>query len=383
MYKSTIAFFLIVLCLVIVIARHNSRRISQNAGVAAVASSAAPTPVKSTILVPPPSASPVITSASPAPVAANTPVASDFQKIADRVAPAVILISVFDSSGKLLRNGTGFFVSEDGRLVTSWSVVDGGANAVAKTSDGQIYNVLGILAEAAPTDIAVLKAQVKQHVPFLSPNKAAAAAPGTQIAAIGSSLSHHEQAISQASVASRRSDANSEWLELSTPIPGESLGAPVVNEKGDILGLVALQRGQGPAVNVVRMTTSLETIFAKIEPRTKPAWLAAGGSPTPPADGPLQKPKIPLAGAHPSGNSRLIFSPVPQYPTAARHSLFPIKGTGRYRVQFRSNGEVRDVQVVQSTRFETLDSAAVEALRHWKSMPGEEWTATVPITFQP
>ena len=60
-----------------------------------------------------------------------------------------------------------------------------------------------------------------------------------------------------------------------------------------------------------------------------------------------------------------------------------MKGTGRYRVQFKSNGEVRDVQVVQSTRSETLDSAAVEALRHWKAAPGEEWTATVPITFQP
>lgn len=387
MYKSRIAFFLIVLCLVIVIAKYNSRKISQTAGAAVVAASVTPAPAKSTILIPPPSTSPAATSASPVAVATHTAAAPDFQKVADRVAPAVILISVFDPSGKLLRNGTGFFVSDDGRLLTSRSVVDGGANAVAKTSDGQIYNILGVLAEAAPSDVAVLKAQVKQHVPFLSPNKAASPGQGAQIAAIGSSLSHHENAISLASVANRRSDANSEWLELSTPIPGESLGAPVVNESGDVLGLVALQRGKGPAINVVRTTNSLDPIFAKIEAHTKPGWPTAqsptSASPPPPAEGPLQKPKIPLAGDHPAGNSRLIYSPVPHYPTEARHSLFPLKGTGRYRVEFRSNGQVRDVQVVQSTRSETLDSAAVEALRHWKSAPGEEWTATVPITFQP
>ena len=289
MYKSRIAFFLIVLCLVIVIAKYNSKRISQTASLTIPASSPASTSAKPTILVPPPNPSPATAFASPLPVATQTPAPPDFQKAANRVAPAVILISVFDSSGKLLRNGTGFFVSDDGRLVTSWSLVEGGAHAVAKTSDGQIFNIPGILAGGPATDVAVLKAQVKQHVPFLSPNKTAAAGQGTQVAAIGSSLNHHEGAIAQTSVTDHRSDANSEWLELATPIPGESLGAPVVNENGDVLGLVALQRGQGPAINVVRMTISLEPIFARIDPHTRPGW---PGTQNPPGDRPPRRRRV-------------------------------------------------------------------------------------------
>src|SRR5438046_1901887 len=40
-------------------------------------------------------------------------------KLASSVQPAVILVTVFDSSGKLLRSETGFFISDDGRFVTT------------------------------------------------------------------------------------------------------------------------------------------------------------------------------------------------------------------------------------------------------------------------
>src|SRR5712691_6113424 len=68
---------------------------------------------------------------------ANQPPAPDFRKVSERVRPAVILISVFDEPGKLLRTGTGFFISQDGRFVTNWHVVADGAHAVAKTNDGR------------------------------------------------------------------------------------------------------------------------------------------------------------------------------------------------------------------------------------------------------
>jgi TonB family protein len=82
-------------------------------------------------------------------------------------------------------------------------------------------------------------------------------------------------------------------------------------------------------------------------------------------------------------NSRLVYSPIPQYPTAARHSYFPLKGSGRYRVTFTAKGDVKNVEVVQSTHSDLLDTAAADALHKWKAAPGQEWTATVPITFKP
>lgn len=378
MNKSRVIFFFTVLAIVIGIAKCNSRQqAARTIGVTPVETS---TPANSTILTPGAKPSPAV-AAAPAPeaAAAQKPPAN-FKKAADKVAPAVIAVSVFDSTGKLLRTGTGFFVSDDGRFVTSRSIIQGGTNAVAKTSDGHIYNVLGFLADAVPADVAVLKAQTKESVPFVSPNKSAAIESGKPIAVIEGPGNRPEHKITETSISAPRTDPNSDWLELPS-LPSEVLGAPVVNENGDVLGIVTLQRGPGTAMTVVRVSTALDPILAKIEARAKPAWQKE--SPEPLAAGPLQKPNVPLAGQRPTGNSRLISSPKPQYPMAARHSSFPAKGTGRYRVRFGNKGEVRDVQVIQSTRNAALDNAALDALRHWKAVPGQEWTADVPITFEP
>jgi TonB family protein len=383
MNKSRFVFFLAVLGVVVGIARCNSRTTNQTT---AAKPTATPPPMGgSSLLVPPPNSSPVVTPTPSSTLAqAQTPI--DFKNLAGRVSPSVIALSIFDRSGKLLRNGSGFFVSDDGRFVTSRSIVDGAAHAVAKASNGKIYDVSGILAEAVPSDVAVLKAQVKERVPFISPSRIAPFDAGGELAAVGSPLNRKENTVARTSIAGRKSDENSEWLILTRSVPGESLGAPVINDKGDVLGFITLQRGDGPAVNVVRMASALDPIFARIDARTKPAWTVQAppeASPSPPAEGPLQKPKIPLAGQVAPGQTRLIFSPTPQYPSEARRGFHSVTGAGRYRVHFGRDGSVRDVQVIESTRNPTLDSAAIDTLRKWKSVPGQEWNANVPISFQP
>jgi TonB family protein len=43
---------------------------------------------------------------------------------------------------------------------------------------------------------------------------------------------------------------------------------------------------------------------------------------------------------------------------------------------------VINVQVIRSTGNNVLDQSALSTLRQWKSAPGQEWAATVPVTFQ-
>ena len=382
MNKSRLLFFFAVLGVVIGIARCNSRNIGPTTETKPAAPSGSPT--TNSLLIPPPVTSPVATPSASAAVA-QASAGPDFKKTAERITPSVLALSVFDTAGRLLRNGTGFFISDDGKLVTSRSIIDGGSHAVAKSSNGKIFNVDGVLADDAASDVAVLKAQVKDRVPFVAPNKTAPFEAGAPLAAVGSSGDHHHDPISETSIAGRKSAGKNEWLELTRPVPGESLGAPVITARGDVLGFVALQRGEGPAINVVRMASALDSVLSRIDPRAKPTWAAVSpeASPSPPAEGPLEKPKPTPPGLAQTGKLQLIYSPTPQYPIAARRSRFPIKGTGRYRIHFTRDGSVRDVQIVQSTQNQFLDGAAIETLRKWKATPGQEWTANVPITFQP
>src|SRR5947199_1987703 len=111
-------------------------------------------------------------SASPEAKATQSP-SSELANTESQVRPAVIWVTVFDSKGNLLRTESGFFISEDGRFVTTAHAIEGGVNAVAKTADGEIYNVSGILRASKELDLAVLQAEVKPRrlLRFLDLNK--------------------------------------------------------------------------------------------------------------------------------------------------------------------------------------------------------------------
>jgi len=99
-----------------------------------------------------------LVSQSPQPTSGQTP-SSELGNLEAKVRPSVVWVSTFDSKGNLLRTESGFFISADGRFVTTLHAAEGGVNAVAKTADGGIYNVGGVLTVLKSSDLAVLKAE--------------------------------------------------------------------------------------------------------------------------------------------------------------------------------------------------------------------------------
>ena len=312
---------------------------------------------------------------SATPPATQTP-SAEFRKVADKVQPAVIQVTVFDQFGQLLRTGTGFFISEDGEFVTNGHVVEGAAHAVAKSTDGKIRNITGVLASSTPLDLALLKAETKTGVPFLPLRKAAELDPGTPVAVIGSSLAHRDQPLTTATISAQRSDQGDERLEISSPIPNAAEGSPVVDLNGDVVGVVTSSHEQGATTKVVRPATTLDSLSAQIKPGATGRW-AVAESPTP---SPSPSPTVAR-----TDNRRLkvIYNPAPKYPGEARFAAAPIRGSGRFRVIFNADGQVKNVEAIQSTGRPILDQAAFNALRQWKSEPGHEWTILVPISFEP
>lgn len=344
--------------------------------------------------LPPASAAPAETASAAPPATAQSP-SPELRKAAERVAPAVILVSLFDEPGKLLRTATGFFISEDGRFATNGHILADAAHGVAKTSAGGIYNVSGILTESEGADVAVLQAEVRKPVPFLTLGRAAGAQPGARVAAVASPLARGVPPLFAAAVAARNSDNNGERFELAPPPPNELIGAPVVTENGELLGMVTAQSGHAGAANIVRSSATIDLLVAKTGTSAKAEWAAARarGSPSPtPAfeQGEEQAAASPRPTTTPLAKTvttttvrtekpKIIYNPKPNYPS---YSYFHEQGSGRFRVTFSAKGTVKNVEIVQSTRSATLDNVTVEALRRWKATPGQEWTVTVPVTFE-
>jgi TonB family protein len=354
-----------------------------------------PTPASVGSAAAAPSATAQPATAQTSPAASNQTPSPVLLKVAERISPAVILISVFDEPGKLLRTGTGFFISQGGRFVTNWHVIADGAHAVAKTNDGRIYNVTGALSEIEAADLAVLQAEIKKPVSFLTSGRATQPQPGTRVAAIASPLARGVPRVFAATVSATKSDENGEQIGLTPAPPNEMMGAPVVNENGELLGVLA-QSAQPGGTNIVRSASGIDLLLAKIDKDAKARWRGAHahGSPSPSTpteeEGKEEAAATPQPTVQPATRTiptttlrtdkpKIISNPKPSYPA---YSYFHEQGSGRFRITFSAKGNVKNVEVIESTKSTTLDSVTVEALRRWKATPGQEWNVTVPVTFE-
>jgi TonB family protein len=271
----------------------------------------------------------------------------------------VIWVTVFDQKGNLLRTETGFFISQEGRFVTTARAVEGAVNAVAKTSDGGIYNVSGVLAVSKDSDLAILQAEVKPQklVRFLELNKDADLPVGTSVVVVGSGLAGNEGAPQEMRIASQQAN----HLELTGATSPSSVGCPLVNETGGVVGVVT-SAGEKTAA---RSFAALDSLLSRVAADTHAHWLAtAEASATPRA---TPKP-------------RLVYAPAPSFPPGA--SLPGASGTGRFRLTFDANGNVTNIQVIQSTGNRVFDQSAIQTLRQWRSAPSQGWAVTVPVTFR-
>ena len=320
--------------------------------------SGSPSPSMSRTITP--ARSPAVAlSTTPSPEAkGNQSPSSDLAKLEATVRPSVIWVTAFDPKGNLLRTESGFFISADGRFVTTTHAIEGAVNAVAKTADGGIYNVTGVLGTSKPLELAVLQAEVKPRklIRFLELNKSAELTVGGSVAVVGSALAGNEGTARETTISAQDSDR----FEIAGATAGSSVGVPVVDDNGGVIGVVTLAGGK----TMARPAIALESVLSRVAAGTQASWPSAAASATPRA---TPKP-------------RLVYAPAPAFPPMA--SLPGASGTGRFRLSFDAQGNVTNIQLVQSTGDRAFDESAIRTLRQWKCSPGQGWVVTVPVTFR-
>ena len=150
-------------------------------------------------------------------------------------------------NGQVIGVGTGFFVSEDGMLLTAYHVVDPSNTSarsvhyVAVTADERVYR-LELVGFDAYLDLAALRANVRGPVPYL---ELAERTPGsgTPVVAIGNSrddfLAPRAGRVTRLGVQASRADFADDTIELTNSLaPGDS-GGPVVNNRAEVVGVVS------------------------------------------------------------------------------------------------------------------------------------------------
>ncbi len=341
------------LCMaVLVIVMHTPTSTTELLGQSLLAQQSQSTPTATT-----PQARSAVPAITPSPEAkAGQGLSSDLEKIGTNVRPSVIWVTVFDSKGNLLRTESGFFISADGRFVTTAHAIEGAVNAVAKTGDGGIHNVSGVLAASKELDLAVLQAEVKR-VPFVEPARNIDVRVGTGVLVVGSALAGNEGSAREMTIAAQEQHR----IEMAGTTPVSAVGSPVVTENGEVVGVV-IAAGEKTGA---RSFSAVESVLSRVAADTHARWsTTAETQPTPKA---TPKP-------------RLVYAPAPSFPPGV--SQGGISGTGRFRLSFDPNGNVTNVQVIRSTGNPYFDQSAIKTFQQWKSAPSQGGSVTVPVTFQ-
>jgi S1-C subfamily serine protease len=172
----------------------------------------------------------------------------DLPGLVKRVQPAVVTVIAYNAQGEALFQGSGFFISPGGSFLTNCHVLAQAARAEVRTAEGRCYPVQGVVAVDRYWDLVVAAVSIPPgEVSGLSITPAVPEV-GERVAVVGSPLGL-EQTLSDGVVSAIRRTSGGTYLQISAPVSTGSSGSPVINMKGEVVGVASLQVIKGQNLN--------------------------------------------------------------------------------------------------------------------------------------
>ena len=179
-----------------------------------------------------------------------------YADLVEEVLPSVVLVRTYDAAGNGLKRGTGFCAAPN-LFITNHHVVEGASKITITTSDDRTF-VVTPNATNAGADLALLKSSNDTSIKSL---RFAAGLPkvGEKIIVVGNPLGL-TGTVSDGIVSALR-DADSEFVQITAPISSGSSGSPVINRRGEVIGLATLNLKGGQNLNFAISSRFIQTLW--------------------------------------------------------------------------------------------------------------------------
>lgn len=173
----------------------------------------------------------------------TTPTAFDAIPLPFREAlPSVVSVTMLDAGGKTTRQASGFFFKAD-ELATSLSTIEGATRGrvtfVGQMGAYEIVDVTGVDREHGLVTLRVARAKA----PALAIGNRKETTLGDKVAVIGSGAKT-EAAYAPGTISSYRDD---DQIEVAAQAPQTITGGPLLNEQGEVIGIMTEATGGGRA----------------------------------------------------------------------------------------------------------------------------------------
>ena len=189
----------------------------------------------------------------PAPAPAPAPAAIDIPT----ARKAVVTIQALDANGQLMASGTGFFIT-GGFVVTAAHVLEDAAGCRIELSDGQQQRCSVAAADSAK-DVAMLT--VSGSPPYsLRWGSSESMKDGDEVTVISNPLGQLPGTVSRGIISASRVVSGTKLLQISAAISHGSSGAPVLNPRGQVIGIVRSTIEAGQSLNFATATDAVRNL---------------------------------------------------------------------------------------------------------------------------
>ena len=187
------------------------------------------------------------------------------EQLAEKALAATVYLEMKDSTGTTLSFGSGFFVRPN-QIATNFHVIEGARQGTAKLVGKYTrYQIEGIVATDKDNDLAVLKVTAYGVTP-LSLGDSDTVNIGAKVYVAGNPKGL-EGTFSDGLI-SRRERHPKKRLQMTAPISPGSSGGPVLNSKGEVIGIsVSVHRAlDAQNLNFAIPSNALKALLAKARP---------------------------------------------------------------------------------------------------------------------
>ncbi len=175
--------------------------------------------------------------------------AQDFlPQLVRQIKPSAVAIETFDRNGKTLSRGSGFFIDSD-KIITNRHVIEKSNRVEILLSNGKKFQASGILAIDGEGDLALIKVSIPfefaKPLPIVQTNPE----EGESIVVIGNPYGLEGSVSNGIVSAVREIPGYGKIIQITAPISPGSSGSPVVNMRGQVIGVATLQAEEGQSLN--------------------------------------------------------------------------------------------------------------------------------------
>lgn len=186
----------------------------------------------------------------------------DRSKVAEIVQPSLVIVLAYTEGS--VSQGSGFFIDRNGAIITSLHVINSSKNYKVKTADGKVYPIKKVLSRDLGSDLACMQADIPSGSVLPIPISNKLPRLGEQVLVGGCPLGVGIIMSSGIISGFTYMPGYGRTILTDAPISSGSSGGPVLNMKGEVVGVITFSSTKGQNLNFAMPCDRVDDILIEL-----------------------------------------------------------------------------------------------------------------------